>query len=124
MKRISHTSRSRDNLLHIETDLGIVNIRTGLYDAINDCPVESIEIIPDKYAGETPVTVDGCTHTRLIRGGKAPSDVPTDEQIKQEIIEWVNSLDGNGLVITDDDLLTYALDHANFDSVRELFKRR
>lgn len=123
MKRISHTSRSRDNTLHIETDLGIVNIRVGLYDGLQDCPVESIEIIPDKYAGETPVIVDGSTHVRLIRGGKAPSDVPTDEQIRQEIIEWVNSLDGNGLVITDDDLLDESLYGANFDSLRDLFKR-
>lgn len=123
MKRISHTSRSRDNLLHIETDLGIVNIRTGLYDAINDCPVESIEIIPDKYAGETPVTVDGSRHIRLIKGGKAPSVTPTDDEIRNVIIEWVNSLDGNGLVITDDDLLDETLYGANFDSIRVLFER-
>lgn len=122
MKRISHTSRSRDKTLHIETDLGIVNIRVGLDDSEGH-PVESIEVIPDNYAGETPVTVDGCTHTRLIRGGKAAPAAPTDEQIKQEIIEWVNSLDGNGLVITNDDLLDEALNRAHFLTLRELFER-
>jgi len=47
MKTIRHTSRSRDNLLHVETDLGIVNIRVGLTDA-QGRRVEAITILQDE----------------------------------------------------------------------------
>lgn len=60
MKRLSHTRRSRDKLLHIETELGIVNIRIGLKD-MQGRPVTSIEIIPDEG-----VTLDGLFGSRLI----------------------------------------------------------
>lgn len=65
MKRISHYSKSKDKLLHIETDLGIINIRVGLIDN-EGRRVESIEIIPNGYAGEPKVTRDGYANTRLI----------------------------------------------------------
>ena len=65
MNRISHTSRSKDKLLHIETDLGIINIRVGLTDT-DGHRVESVEIIVNKYAGEPEVFLDGHTNTRLI----------------------------------------------------------
>ena len=62
MKRIqfyADTNRS-GNLLHIETDLGIVNIRVGLHDA-DGKPVTSVEIIPD--AG---VVLTGAYNSRLV----------------------------------------------------------
>jgi hypothetical protein len=65
MKTISHTSKSKDKLLHIETDLGIINIRVGLTDT-EDRRVESIEIIRNNYAGEPKVILDGYTNSRLI----------------------------------------------------------
>lgn len=52
-------------LLHVETPLGIVNIRTGLHDA-EGRRVESVEIIPNAYAGEPEVTVDGYRNSRLV----------------------------------------------------------
>lgn len=46
MKRIRHTSRARDNVLHIETDLGIINITVGLHDS-QGRRVEHISVISD-----------------------------------------------------------------------------
>lgn len=66
MKTISHTARSKDHLLHIETDLGIINIRVGLKD-MDGRPVESISFVPDDYAREDPVMLDGYSNTRFIR---------------------------------------------------------
>lgn len=63
MKVIRHSKRSRDPLLHIETDLGIVNIRVGLHESTGK-PVTSIEIIPDQG-----VTLDGYRNSRLIQEG-------------------------------------------------------
>jgi hypothetical protein len=54
-----------EQLLHVETPLGIVNIRTGLHDA-EGRRVESIELIPNSYVGEPEVTVDGYSNSRLI----------------------------------------------------------
>ena len=65
MKSISHNSNARDKLLHIETEYAIINIRVGLTD-INGNPVESIEIIPDNYAGRK-VEFDGTINNRVIR---------------------------------------------------------
>ena len=45
MKTIIHTSKSKDKMLHIETELGIVNITVGLYDT-KGRRVESIEVLP------------------------------------------------------------------------------
>ena len=61
MKTIVH----RDGLLHVETPLGIVNIRVGLSD-FKGRKVESIEVIPNRYAGEKKVTRKGYANTRLI----------------------------------------------------------
>lgn len=52
-------------LLHVETPLGIVNIRTGLADMEGN-RVESVEIIPNDYVGEPDVTVDGYRNSRLV----------------------------------------------------------
>lgn len=65
MKRIVFTKRNRSgNLLHVETDLGIVNIRVGLHDA-NGRRVTSVEIIPDVEAGGSTVELDGYSNNRL-----------------------------------------------------------
>lgn len=47
--------------------------------------------------------------------------MPTDNQIKEEIREWVIALDGCGIVVTDEELLDEALDTSSFETVRELF---
>jgi hypothetical protein len=68
MKTIRHTSRSRDPLLHIETDFGIVNIRVGLHDTDGNA-VTSIEIIPDHVDWERrnrTIELDGYSNSRLI----------------------------------------------------------
>lgn len=51
--------------LHVETPLGIVNIRAGLRDS-EGRRVDSVEIIPNAYAGEPAVTLDGYGNSRLI----------------------------------------------------------
>jgi hypothetical protein len=62
MKSLSH----RKGLLHIETPLGIVNITLGLHDRRGRA-VESIEVIPNRYAGEQKVVRSGYANTRLIQ---------------------------------------------------------
>ena len=52
-------------LLHVETPLGIVNIRVGLND-FNGRKVESIEVLPNDYAGEKKIIRSGYGNTRLI----------------------------------------------------------
>lgn len=53
-------------LLHVETPNGIVNIRAGLSDR-HGREVDSVECIPDRYAGERKVVVRGLSNTRLVR---------------------------------------------------------
>lgn len=55
----------RDGCLHVETPLGIVNIRVGLSD-IHGRRVDSIETIPNAYAGERVVRVRGYRNTRMV----------------------------------------------------------
>lgn len=52
--------------LHVETPLGIVNIRVGLHD-LKGRRVDSIEVIPDRYVGEKKVRRSGYGNTRLIQ---------------------------------------------------------
>lgn len=61
-KRIIHN----EGLLHVETPLGIVDIRVGLHDGLSGS-VDSIEIIPDQYSGEKKVKRYGCVDTRLVQ---------------------------------------------------------
>lgn len=63
MKTVRHLN-ARDNLLHIETDGCIVNIRTGLHDR-EGRPVTSVEILADTYVGEE-WTLDGYVNNRVI----------------------------------------------------------
>lgn len=53
-------------LLHVETPNGIVNVRAGLSDRLGR-EVDSVEVIPDRYAGERKVIVSGYSNTRLVR---------------------------------------------------------
>jgi hypothetical protein len=63
MKVVRHV-QPRDRLLHIETEGGIVNIRTGLTDRY-DRAVTSVEVLPDR--GDE-WTLDGYHNNRLIEG--------------------------------------------------------
>lgn len=63
MKTIRY--RNSWDVLHIETPLGIVNIRVGLSDS-RGRRVESIEVIPNRYKGEPKVLRSGYANTRLI----------------------------------------------------------
>lgn len=56
--------REDDKTLHVETPLGIVNIIVGLTDH-EGRRVDAIQIIPNRYAGEPFVMVDG-GNTRLV----------------------------------------------------------
>lgn len=49
-----------NTVLHLETPLGIINIRPGPQN-VDDYPVDSIEILPDEG-----IEIDGHINTRLI----------------------------------------------------------
>lgn len=66
MKRILFTSRCREDVLHIETDLGIINISIGLTDRFGR-KVEHISIQPDHYAGEQKVKATPVRCVRMIQ---------------------------------------------------------
>ena len=63
-KSISH--RRAGQCLHIETPLGIVNIRVGLSD-MRGRLVDSVEVIPSNGAGDPKVIRCGYANTRLIQ---------------------------------------------------------
>jgi hypothetical protein len=68
MKTIHHSRRSRDPLLHVETDFGIVNIHVGLHDADGN-PVTAVTIIPDRVDWDHEdrrIELDGYSNNRLI----------------------------------------------------------
>ena len=58
MERMKRVTVGRARIVHIETELGIVNIHVGLRDA-QGRRVETVVLIPNQYAGEPTVTVDG-----------------------------------------------------------------
>ncbi len=61
-------SGKQSTLVHVETPLGIVNIRTNLKD-VHGNRVDTIEFLPNDYSGEPKVTVDGSRVVRLIEQG-------------------------------------------------------
>lgn len=63
-----HADSNRSgNLLHIETDGAIINIRVGLTDAYGQ-QVTSVEILPDRYLEPGGFwDLDGYTNNRLIQ---------------------------------------------------------
>jgi len=52
--------------LHIEAEGCIVNIRQGLTDRLGRS-VTSIEVLPDKYAGEPKWKLYGLSNTRVVK---------------------------------------------------------
>lgn len=64
LRTITLTEKSRGDGLHIETPLGIVNIRHKLGGF--DRRVVSIEILPNRYHNEPAVRLDGFTNNRLV----------------------------------------------------------
>jgi len=65
MKTVVHTKRSKDQLLHVEAEGCIVNIRIGLTN-MDGQEVTSVEIIPDNYCGER-WTLEGAINNRIIK---------------------------------------------------------
>ena len=65
MKTIQHRNTAKDKTLHIETELGIITVRVGLYDTDGN-EVESIQISFDKGEG---IILDGQRNNRLIKKG-------------------------------------------------------
>ncbi len=59
--------------LHVETPLGIVNIRCGLSD-MKGRPVDSIEVIPSCYAGEQKVVRRGYCNTTPRSSSSSPEN--------------------------------------------------
>lgn len=64
MKRVA--ALKRGTVVHVETPLGIVNIRVGLRDAKGRA-VDAVEIIPSNYVGERKVIVKGCRLVQTTR---------------------------------------------------------
>lgn len=56
-QRMKHVSQGRADVIHVETDLGIVNIYVGLRDT-EGRRVERIEYRPNEYAGEPVVVME------------------------------------------------------------------
>ena len=61
MRTIVHSK----GLLHIETPLGIVNIKVGLLDT-KLRKVESVSVTPNSTCGDTRVVRRGIANTRLV----------------------------------------------------------
>ena len=56
----------KGQVIHVETPLGIVNIRVCLTD-MRGRSVDSVQVIPDHYAGERKVVRRGPHNTRLVQ---------------------------------------------------------
>ncbi len=55
----------KGGFLHIETPLGIVNVRAGEIDN-RGRRVDSVQVIPDEYVGEKKIVRKGLANTRLV----------------------------------------------------------
>lgn len=64
MKTINMMGRVKE--LHVETPLGIVNIRVGLTD-LRGRRVDSVGFVPNSYAGERKVVLRGSRFVELKR---------------------------------------------------------
>lgn len=51
------TASKKKSVIHVETELGIVNIYTHLHDE-SGRRVETVEFIPNEYAGEPKINTD------------------------------------------------------------------
>jgi len=66
MKKWPTVTRMKEHkCLHIEAEGCIINIRQELHDGLGR-QVTSVEIIPDKYAGEPVHKLVGCRNNRII----------------------------------------------------------
>jgi hypothetical protein len=54
-----------NRMLHIETPLGVVNVRANLSD-FKGRRVVSVEVLPDQFCGEKKVVRKGSANTRLV----------------------------------------------------------
>lgn len=63
LQSVTLTERGKYDGLHVETPLGVINIRHKLHSAGRR--VVSIEILPNAYADEPPVMLDGFTNNIL-----------------------------------------------------------
>lgn len=67
MKQINFTSRCKDDILCIKTDLGTISIKIGLIDAM-DRKVEIINAIPGSNVKAVPVWSIRLTQLKGKRG--------------------------------------------------------
>lgn len=70
MKTISFHARRGVRTLHIETDLGIVNVSVGLRDR-RGRTVTHIEVLPDEIVGEPAILRRGPANVTLVQAKKA-----------------------------------------------------
>ncbi len=66
VKRLATVNWISNNTLHIETELGIINIRLGLTNAEGQ-KVESIEVLADQYADQPLSRVEGKNKAGYLR---------------------------------------------------------
>ena len=55
----------KNGLLHVETPLGVINIRAGLVDSAGR-RVDSITITPDEITGDKKIVRRGYYNTRMV----------------------------------------------------------
>lgn len=126
MKTISFydSPRRRDNILHVETSLGIINIHVGLVDS-EGRRVEHIEIIPNNYAGEPKVATDqDIRNIRMVELGEGEtSAVPLwerdDIQFPRLLAEIMGAVD---ILESDWERLCETMDLSSSE-VEEIFDR-
>ena len=59
------TATLKSGSLHIETPLGVINIRVGLVDSIGR-RVDSITVMPEQCAGQKKIIRRGYYNTRMV----------------------------------------------------------
>jgi len=59
------TMSLKDGLLHVETPLGVINIRVGLTDSAGR-RVDSVTVTPDEISGDRKIIRRGYYNTRMI----------------------------------------------------------
>ncbi len=122
--RFYDTPRKKDRKLHVETDLGIVNITIGLEDT-EGRRVEHVEIVPNNYTGQSQVATDedvrGVRMVELKEG--ETSTVPlwerNDIQFPRLLAEIVATMD---ILESDWEALCQSMDLSSKE-VEELFDR-
>jgi hypothetical protein len=55
----------KSGLLHVETPLGVINIRAGLTDSMGR-RVDSITVTPDEITGDKKIIRRGYYNTRIV----------------------------------------------------------